>query len=76
MLQGLGRGGRHGEQHRGFLELCEQRGWIDRFADSELMKEILGEHIHRYLVRNKREEWNAYRTYVSRWETERYLPIL
>lgn len=49
---------------------------IDRFADSELMKEILGEHIHHYLVRNKRAEWNAYRTYVSRWETERYLPIL
>jgi hypothetical protein len=34
MMQGLGRGGRHGEQHRGFLELCDDRGWVDRYADS------------------------------------------
>ena len=49
---------------------------IDLFEPSELMKEILGEHIHEYYVRNKRAEWNAYRSYVSRWELERYLSVL
>lgn len=49
---------------------------IDLFEPSELMKEILGEHIHEYYVRNKREEWNAYRSYVSSWELNRYLSVL
>jgi hypothetical protein len=32
MIQGFGRAGHHGEQRRGFLEECERRDWIDRFA--------------------------------------------
>ncbi len=43
---------------------------------SELMKEILGEHLHSNLVGNKLIEWDAYRTHVSAFELERYLPIL
>ncbi len=49
---------------------------IDLFEASDLMKEVLGEHTHAALVRNKRAEWDSYRTYVSSWERERYLPIL
>jgi len=27
-------------------------------------------------VRNKREEWDAYKAYVTPYELERYLPLL
>ncbi|HEY7424460.1 MAG TPA: hypothetical protein VH682_09550 [Gemmataceae bacterium] len=33
MTHSFGRAGSHGEQRRGFLNECERRGWIDRFAD-------------------------------------------
>ena len=49
---------------------------VDNFEQSELMKEVLGEHIHTYFVRNKRAEWDAYRSHVTLWELERYLPVL
>jgi glutamine synthetase len=43
---------------------------------SKVMRECLGEHVHEYLIRNKREEWDAYKAYVTPYELERYLPIL
>ena len=43
---------------------------------SELLHETLGTHVLEYLVRNKREEWDAYKAYVSPYELERYLPLL
>lgn len=49
---------------------------IELFEQSSLMKEILGDHIHTYLVRNKRAEWDSYRRYVSQWELDRYLAVL
>ena len=39
------------------------------------MKEVLGEHIHEFYVKNKRAEWNAYRLQVTEWELDRYLSI-
>jgi glutamine synthetase len=48
-----------------------------RTADeSELLRETLGEHLAEYLIRNKREEWDAYKAYVTPYELERYLPLL
>jgi glutamine synthetase len=47
---------------------------IDNFEASELMKEVLGDHIHSFYVKNKRAEWDEYRTQVSEWELEKYLP--
>ena len=29
--------------------------------DSEVLREALGEHVHEYLIRNKREEWDDYK---------------
>ena len=49
---------------------------IDRFEKSELMREVLGEHIHQFLVDEKRREWDSYRRSVSRWELDRYLEQL
>ncbi|MGH3452619.1 MAG: hypothetical protein ACRDQW_18340 [Haloechinothrix sp.] len=43
---------------------------------SELLHDTLGAHVLEYLVRNKREEWDAYKAYVTPYELERYLPIL
>jgi hypothetical protein len=36
MTPSLGRGGRYGQQHRSFLELCERRKWLDVFADPQV----------------------------------------
>jgi glutamine synthetase len=42
---------------------------------SELVKEALGEHIFYKFVENKKIEWDRYRTHVSQYEIEKYLPI-
>jgi glutamine synthetase len=43
---------------------------------SELLPEALGEHVFEWFIRNKRAEWDAYRTQVTPFELDRYLPIL
>jgi len=49
---------------------------IKLFEHSETMKEVLGEHIHKFFVENKKKEWSEYCAYVSEWELSKYLPIL
>ena len=49
---------------------------VEIFAGSELMREVLGGHIHDYLVKAKREEWEAYQKVVTEWERDRYLAVL
>lgn len=49
---------------------------VELFAESKLMKEVLGEHIHSYLVQAKRDEWEEYQSFVSQWERDRYLAVL
>src|SRR5919198_161174 len=44
--------------------------------ESKVLRDALGEHVHEFLIRNKREEWNGYKAFVSPYELERYLPIL
>jgi glutamine synthetase len=43
---------------------------------SELVAEALGEHVFEQFLRNKQAEWDAYKSYVSPFELERYLPLL
>jgi glutamine synthetase len=43
---------------------------------SDLVRSALGDHVFEYLIRNKREEWNDYKAYVTPYELERYLPLL
>ncbi len=43
---------------------------------SQLVKEALGEHVFNAFIANKKAEWDAYRTNVTQWEMERYLPLL
>lgn len=49
---------------------------IDAFEKSDLMREVLGDAVHGYLVRVKRAEWEEYRAHVTSWEIDRYLAML
>jgi glutamine synthetase len=49
---------------------------INEMERSDLVAEALGEQVFEYLLRNKRAEWDQYRSYVSPYESQRYLPIL
>jgi glutamine synthetase len=43
---------------------------------SDLVAEALGEYLFEWFVRNKREEWDDYRAYVTPYEVGRYFPLL
>jgi glutamine synthetase len=49
---------------------------IQHLEKSELVRETLGDHIFEKFIENKKIEWDLYRTHVSQFEIERYLPIL
>ncbi len=49
---------------------------IGAMEASELAAETLGEHVFEWIVRNKRAEWVDYKTQVSQFELDRYLPRL
>ncbi|WP_370328120.1 glutamine synthetase family protein [Euzebya sp.] len=44
--------------------------------ESELVAEALGEHVFDFFLRNKWQEWEDYRSQVTPFELERYLPTL
>ena len=68
---------RHELNERGIRTLPDTLGdAVELFASSELMREVLGEHIHSYLVEAKRAEWNEYQKSVSAWELDHYLGVL
>ena len=43
---------------------------------SELVREVLGDHVFNKFIENKRIEWDGYRTHVSQFELDRYLSTL
>jgi glutamine synthetase len=49
---------------------------IELTAQSELVLRTLGEHTFNRFVEIKRQEWEDYRDQVTRWELDRYLPVL
>jgi glutamine synthetase len=49
---------------------------LREMEDSELVAEALGEHVFEYFLRNKRVEWDEYRSQVTPFELARYLPTL
>ena len=46
---------------------------LDRMESSELVRDALGPHIHEWFLRNKRAEWNDYKSQVTQFELDRYL---
>jgi glutamine synthetase len=49
---------------------------IDVMEGSELVAEVLGEHVFDFVLRNKRAEWEQYRREVTPYERQRYLGAL
>jgi len=49
---------------------------IEQVENSKLMRDALGEHVFEKLIENKKIEWDRFRTHVSKYEVETYLPIL
>jgi glutamine synthetase len=49
---------------------------VDLMEGSELMADALGSHVFEWFLRNKRDEWSAYKTQVSQFELDRYFPTL
>jgi glutamine synthetase len=43
---------------------------------SELVRRALGDHVFYTFIKNKKIEWDLYRTQVTDYELKRYLPIL
>ena len=43
---------------------------------SELLAETLGEHVFDFFLRNKRAEWDEYRSEVTAFERDRMLPVI
>ena len=46
---------------------------IDELEKDELICQTLGEHVVEQYTQGKKKEWDAYRTYVSDWEIEKYI---
>jgi glutamine synthetase len=42
----------------------------------ELARKVLGDHVFNKFIENKKIEWDLYRTHVSQFELDRYLPKL
>jgi glutamine synthetase len=48
---------------------------LDLMERSDLVAEALGEHVHDWFLRNKRNQWAAYKSQVTQFELDRYLPV-
>ncbi|MDD5502349.1 MAG: type I glutamate--ammonia ligase [Candidatus Thermoplasmatota archaeon] len=49
---------------------------LEFMAESKLMKDVLGDHIFNHFMHLKSQEWNDYRAHVTKWEIDKYLPII
>ncbi len=49
---------------------------IELTEQSNLVEEALGKQVFDWFIRNKKMEWEEYRTRVTPYELERYLPLL
>ncbi len=45
---------------------------LEEAKSSELVREVLGEHIFEKFIESKEREWKEYSTFVSEWEKQRY----
>ncbi len=49
---------------------------IEVAESSDLLRRALGDHVFDKFIENKKIEWHTYRSQVTEYELERYLPIL
>ena len=64
-------------QQRGIRELPGSL-WeaIQLTEKSEVVRKALGEHVFDAFIKNKKIEWDLYRTQVTDYELKKYLPVL
>lgn len=48
---------------------------LEALREDEVIQQALGPHVYERFVDAKQQEWEEYRSYVSEWEVQRYLPI-
>ncbi|RME66104.1 MAG: type I glutamate--ammonia ligase [Caldilineae bacterium] len=48
---------------------------LDALEADPVIQDALGQHVYERYLEAKRLEWNEYRSYVTRWELQRYLTI-
>lgn len=46
---------------------------LDVFEDSQFMKDALGEHIHSFFLKKKRDECHKFESTITEWEIKHYL---
>lgn len=46
---------------------------LDVFEESQFMKDALGEHIHSFFLKKKRDEWHKFESTITEWEIKHYL---
>ena len=46
---------------------------LDVFENSQFMKDALGEHIHSFFLKKKRNEWHKFESTITEWEIKHYL---
>jgi len=60
----------------GYRELPGSLGnALEAMESSELVAEALGEHVFDFFLRNKRTEWENYRSNVTPYELKQYLSL-
>ncbi len=60
----------------GYRELPSSLGQaLEAMEKSELVAEALGEHVFDFFLRNKRREWENYRSNVTPYELQHYLSL-
>jgi glutamine synthetase len=61
----------------GYASLPQNLGEaLTELENSELVAEALGEHVYDFFLRNKRREWDGYRSEVTPYELRTGLPVL
>jgi glutamine synthetase len=64
-------------KERGIVSLPENlKEALDELETSDLMKETLGPITFENFLKEKRREWDLYRTQVTKWEVNRYIKRL
>jgi glutamine synthetase len=48
---------------------------LDALSEDKLIQDALGPHVYERFLDAKTQEWDEYRTKVSAWEVDRYLPM-
>ena len=66
------------ERQRRGIEALPASLWeaIQFTEKSKLVRKALGDHVFHAFINNKKIEWNQYRTQVTGYEINKYLPIL